>query len=186
MLISISNAPAQASSPSSPFPFFSEHNVKKLFLIAVAASAAACASIVHGRTQDIGISSSPSGARVTIDSVESGRTPFVAKLSRKNRHVVKLSVDGYSPTELTLTKGVSGWAWGNIIFGGLIGLAVDASTGALYNLNPAELEATLARQGARVTPIKDGVHVVLVMMPSPTWSKVGLLLPADDRFTGHH
>src|SRR5688572_22433363 len=47
-----------------------------------------CASIMHGTTQDIGISSSPTGASITIDNGQKAQTPFVAKLSRKQSHVV--------------------------------------------------------------------------------------------------
>jgi hypothetical protein len=35
--------------------------------------------------------------------------------------------------------------WGNIVFGGIIGLAVDAITGGLYKLAPEQVSAQLAR-----------------------------------------
>jgi hypothetical protein len=39
---------------------------------------------------------------------------------------------------------VNGWYFGNIIFGGLIGLlAVDPATGAMYTLQPRQVETTL-------------------------------------------
>jgi len=39
---------------------------------------------------------------------------------------------------------VNGWYFGNVIFGGLIGLlAVDPATGAMYTLKPKEISTTL-------------------------------------------
>jgi hypothetical protein len=137
----------------------------------------ACASIIHGTRQDVGVSSSPTGAQVVIDNAAPAKTPYIAKLSRKDSHIVKISMDGYAPAELTLTKSVSGWVWGNLVFGGLIGLAVDAMTGGLYNLNPAQLQSTLAKQGADVARTPDGIYVVLVRSVDVAWVKVGQLQP---------
>jgi hypothetical protein len=130
---------------------------------------------MHGTDQDIGISSSPTGAQVSVDNQAGAVTPYVAKLSRKDNHIVKLSMDGYAPAELTLTKSVSGWVWGNVVFGGLIGLGVDAISGGLYNLTPPQLQAALAKQGASIAPTKDGFYVVLVKRAAPEWTKVGQL-----------
>lgn len=47
-----------------------------------------------------------------------GTTPVIAKLERKQSHLVRLELDGYQPYETTLTKSVSGWVWGNLVFGG--------------------------------------------------------------------
>jgi hypothetical protein len=149
--------------------------VKGLALAVGALALSACASIIHGTSQDVGISSSPTGAQVTVDNQAGAVTPYIAKLSRKDNHIVKLAMDGYALAELTLTKTVSGWVWGNIVFGGLIGLGVDAISGGLYNLTPTQLQATLAKQGASIAPTKDGVYVVLVRRPDAEWVKVGQL-----------
>jgi hypothetical protein len=150
--------------------------MRKLGMFLGAVLLASCASIIHGTSQDIGISSSPTGAKVTIDNQLGGNTPYVAKLSRKDNHIVKIELDGYQPAELTLTKSVSGWVWGNIVFGGLIGLAVDAISGGLYNLTPDQLQATLATQTkTSLAATKDGIYVVLVRTPAPEWAKVGQL-----------
>jgi hypothetical protein len=150
---------------------------QKLVPLALALTVAAlsgCASIMHGTKQDVGISSSPSGAQVTVDN-QTAVTPYIANLSRKDNHIVKITMDGYAPAELTLTRKTSGWVWGNIVFGGLIGLAVDAMTGGLYNLTPEQLSATLTSQKAGIAPTKDGIYVVLVKRAPAEWTKVGQL-----------
>jgi len=137
----------------------------------------ACASIMHGTRQDIGITTSPTGASVTIDNLQSGNTPVFAKLSRKENHVVHVDMQGYQPIDLTLTHSVSGWVWGNIAFGGLIGLAVDAISGGMYKLSPEQLSATLITTHASLNRTKDGVYLVAVLKPEPEWVKVAQLQP---------
>lgn len=100
---------------------------------------------MHGTRQDIGISSNPSGAIVMVDGSQFGKTPVIANLQRGKSHVITIHKDGYEDASLTTSADVSGWVWGNILFGGLIGLAVDAIGGGLYTLNPATVNANLQK-----------------------------------------
>lgn len=158
--------------------------MKRVAAVFAILTLAACASIMHGTSQDVGISSSPTAATVTLDNQAAGQTPYIAHLSRKDNHVVKLTLPGYAPAEMTVTRKTSGWVWGNIVFGGLIGLAVDAMTGGLYNLTPEQLSATLASQKASIAPTKDGIFIVLVHQADTAWTKVGQLAPVSPLFVG--
>ena len=142
---------------------------------ALVVSLTGCCSIIHGTRQDVGISSAPTGAMVKIDNVSSGNTPVVAKLTRKDNHFVRVELTGYQPFDMTLTRSVSGWVWGNIVFGGLIGLAIDAIDGAFYNLSPEQVSATLAANHASVSKTGDGIYLFAVLKPEPGWVKVGQL-----------
>ncbi|HLQ11884.1 MAG TPA: PEGA domain-containing protein [Steroidobacteraceae bacterium] len=136
----------------------------------------ACASIMHGTHQDVGISSSPSGAQVSVDGQITGKTPIVSNLTRKDNHIIHLELAGYKPYDTTVTRSVSGWVWGNIVFGGLIGLAVDAINGGLYKLTPEQVSGTLISSGAAgIAPSRDGLYVTVVLSPQPGWQKVGQL-----------
>jgi len=130
---------------------------RSALLTTLVVSLTGCCSIIHGTRQDVGISSAPTGAMVKIDNVSSGNTPVVAKLTRKDNHFVRVELSGYQPFDMTLTRSVSGWVWGNIVFGGLIGLAVDAIDGAFYNLSPEQVSATLAANHASVSKTGDGI-----------------------------
>jgi hypothetical protein len=150
--------------------------MRRLSLALTAVLVSACATIMHGTNQGMGISSTPTAARVTVDNVPRGVTPLVLELPRKDNHIVKIELDGYQPFEATLTKKVSGWVWGNIVFGGIIGLAVDALTGGLYNLTPEQIAGQLAqRTSSSGTPVKGGLYVVLVERAEPAWQRVGAL-----------
>jgi len=112
------------------------------FVLAAGASTA-CATIMHGSRQDVSIASVPSGASVTINGQERGKTPVAVELPRKDKHLLKIELPGYLPFESYLVRRVSGWVWGNLVFGGIPGLAIDAITGGLYNVKPEEVTATL-------------------------------------------
>ena len=132
-----------------------------------------CATIMHGTQQDVGFGSVPTSARITVDNQRSATTPTVMKMSRKDNHIVRIELDGYLPYEATLTRGVSGWVWGNLVIGGLVGLAVDAISGGLYKLSPEQMTATLSKE----TGATDGgvLQVFVVLHPDPNWQRIGQL-----------
>ncbi len=135
----------------------------------------ACATIMHGSSQEISISSQPTGATVTVDGQPAGTTPIAARLRRKDIHRVTITMDGYQPFEMVTTRKTSGWVWGNIVFGGLIGLAVDAITGGLYDVKPDQIAAQMARTGASATLRDADLYVLLVREPDPSWRRIGQL-----------
>lgn len=89
------------------------------------------------------MNSVPSGAKVFHNGIPAGTTPAVLELKRNAHHIIRVEKEGFSPYEESLTRSTSGWVWGNIFFGGLIGLAVDAMDGAIYNVEPQRIQATL-------------------------------------------
>src|SRR4051794_32244736 len=134
-----------------------------------------CATIIHGTKQEVGISSTPTGATVMIDNNDVGVTPVVSKLSRKHNHVVRIQMAGYQPFETNLTHSVSGWVWGNLAFGGLIGLVVDASSGGIYKLSPEQVEGALQSGHASATKTAEGIYVFAVLTPQSDWVEVAQL-----------
>jgi hypothetical protein len=114
-----------------------------------------CASIVHNGPREVSIASEPPGAKVSIYNrsnalVSTNTTPFVAQLEPKygyfkgQTYRLVFEKDGFTPSEATLKSEVSGWYFGNLVFGGLIGmLAVDPATGAMFNIVPAKVQHSL-------------------------------------------
>lgn len=133
-----------------------------------------CGTIIHGGSQDVSVTSDPSGATVEIDGTEVGDTPVTRSLDRGSQHTVAISMDGYETEQVTIQKGVDGWVAGNIVFGGLIGLAVDAATGGMYKLSPTQVQQTLDEQTA-AKKTEDKVYIAVVMEPNPDWKKIGQL-----------
>lgn len=106
-----------------------------------------CASIVSKSQWPVTINSNPGGATVTVkDSrgieMQRGATPMTVNLSSKAGYFKSASYqftfekDGYYPANSSLSAHLNGWYWGNIIFGGLIGIViVDPATGAMWKLD---------------------------------------------------
>jgi len=123
-----------------------------------------CASIVHSGPRDVAVVSSPPGATVSIfdrdgKQVMKQTTPFTASLSPKygyfkgQQYRAVFDMPGYQSSEVQIKPVVSGWFYGNILFGGLIGmLAVDPNTGAMYNLAPNSINQTLTPQATAARP----------------------------------
>ncbi|HEU4829761.1 MAG TPA: PEGA domain-containing protein [Gemmatimonadales bacterium] len=147
----------------------------QLALAGSLALVAGCATIMHGSTQEVAIGSAPTGARVIVDGVAAGVTPYVADLKRKDKHVIRIEMDGYEPFEMPISRATSGWVWGNLVFGGLPGLAVDAITGGLYKLKPEEISASLREQGVSVADGADYLVVAVVLKPQAGWERIGEL-----------
>ena len=125
-----------------------------------------CASIIHGSRQDISVNSVPSGAKVMVKGVHMATTPAVIELKRKESNIIlRFEKEGYEPVEIALNRSVDGWIAGNIVFGGLIGLAIDFIDGAAYKLNPSEVDAVLAeakKQGMNLDDMsKHGVVIAV-------------------------
>ena len=135
-----------------------------------------CATIVGEKEQSITINSSPSNANVLITDersmeVHSGSTPTTVQLRKSDgsyfggkTYTVEISKDGYESRTMMINASPNGWyIGGNIIFGGLIGwLIVDPFTGAMYNLTPDTLNASLGENVATTAEGESEITLVLI------------------------
>ena len=110
-----------------------------------------CATVAHGRFQQVPIKSDPEGAAVEVDcgrgAVSAGATPVVVRMPRKAQYcLVTLTHDGYEPATVTFSRRWSGWIWGNLLLGDwfLAGAATDLADGAFYSRAPSKARVTLA------------------------------------------
>lgn len=135
--------------------------MRSLILLVIALVSSGCCTIMHGgTTQEVGISSSPSGAEIYVNDKLMGKTPGFIELERDDTHIVTIKKDGFEQGSMTITNEVSGWVWGNIIAGGFIGLAVDAISGSMYNLTPdnqtVDLKPAVSPAVSTASSVRDG------------------------------
>ncbi|PTX95651.1 hypothetical protein [Opitutus sp. ER46] len=144
-------------------------------LIAATAFLSGCASIVHHGPRTLTIDSRPTGATVTIVKADTqapvhrGTTPVTVSLDPKRGYFkgqsynVRFELAGYQTSDVQIRSEMSGWYWGNIVFGGLIGmLIVDPATGAMWNLTPDKITRDLNPQQAAMLRQGDGFLIALV------------------------
>jgi len=101
-----------------------------------------CASIVSGQNQSLSVTtknngSDVSGAKCSLVNDKGTwytTTPGSVTVRRSfNDLTVNCALDGADPGIVMAKSGTKGMAFGNILFGGLIGAGVDMSTGAAYD-----------------------------------------------------
>ena len=96
------------------------------------------------------------GAEVVIDDARHVTTPAVVGLSRKADHKLKFHKPGYQDDTETLTSSVSGWVFGNLVSGGLVGAAIDVSDGAARKLSSDQVNASLKPIASRSATAASG------------------------------
>lgn len=147
----------------------------KFLLLTLAFILTGCATIVLTPSQKVGISSMPAGAEVTDNGNFLGKTPIVADLKRKDTHIIKIQLQGYQPYEIALSQKASGWLLGNILFGGIPGIIIDAMTGSIYVLSPEQIQIELKKNTISSFYEKDKLFITAVMKANPDWGKIGQL-----------
>ncbi len=106
-----------------------------------------CATIIRGGgTQKVAVDSQPNGLEFSVIDgegkvVSSGKTPETITLDtgrgyfKAASYTIQVKRGRKVVGEQTITGTTSGWYFGNILIGGLIGsLVVDPLTGAMYKL----------------------------------------------------
>ena len=124
--------------------------IRLLTVVALVLPCIGCASISRGTTENISISSTPPGATAELsglDNPTSCVTPCVVVVKRSAEITVTVNKEGYEPHVIPLTKeiagsGAAGFA-GNVLVGGLVGMGVDAATGAAQDHKPNPVIVTL-------------------------------------------
>lgn len=123
--------------------------MKKIINIAILVSLlglGGCATIMTGTSQPFTVNSNIHKAKVYIDDKYVGETPLaLEKLSTKKNHIIRIEADGYMPVTEVIKKETSGWVWGNILLGGLIGLGIDMATGGLYVFEKDNMTGNLVK-----------------------------------------
>ena len=115
-----------------------------LFVVAVAAfGLTGCATIVSGTTQKLNVTSQPSGADAKADNNMTSKTPATFTLDRKSDHAIEISKDGYKTTTVLIKRAMNGMGFGNVLIGGIVGIGVDAVSGANNKLVPERVDVAL-------------------------------------------
>jgi hypothetical protein len=121
-----------------------------LVIAAFCAALCGCASATRGITEQISISSVPTGAEAEVSGLENPTvctTPCVVQAKRSADITISIKKEGYEPVQVPLTKDVAGNGAvgfaGNLLLGGVIGMGVDAATGAAMDHHPNPVIVTL-------------------------------------------
>lgn len=110
---------------------------------------AGCGSITRGTNEDVAINVTPSNADVRLSNGMQCQGSCVVKIPRKDTFSVTASAPGYAPQTVAVGRKIKGGGTaglaGNIVAGGIVGIGVDAATGAAYDHEPNPVVINLER-----------------------------------------
>ena len=122
--------------------------VKLLFAVLAAFFLQGCATITQGNDQKMTVNTDPQGASCTLkrdggEIAVVSPTPGTAEVEKsKDDIVVRCEKSGRQPGQRTVSSDFEGMTAGNLVFGGVVGLGVDAASGAM-NEYPSQVTLML-------------------------------------------
>lgn len=128
--------------------------MKKLLLLSccssILISMTGCASIVNGQSQSVSVSTTPVyGATCSLEN-NKGKwyipsTPGSVTVHRSyNDLQINCEKKGYHKSLKSVASATKGMAFGNVLFGGVVGAGVDMANGSAYDY-PTDIQIPLAR-----------------------------------------
>ena len=120
-----------------------------------------CGAVFNGSRQNIMVTSAPDGAHIeSVPAAGAFTTPTTLNLHRKHDYTLTFSKEGYSSASTTISPHARGGIIVlDVLLTGLIGVIVDASTGAWNKLSPENVTVALTKLAAVSGP--DSITVTL-------------------------
>jgi hypothetical protein len=134
---------------------------------------AGCSTIVKGTEQQVSVSTpGVPGALCQLQSPAIGtrtvQTPANITLPKsKNNVAVSCTAQCYSPGVGTLASHTEIMTAGNVVFGGIIGLGIDAASGAMNTYDPGVEVIMTPLPGCGRPPGRKAKGVPMAMTPLP-------------------
>jgi hypothetical protein len=130
-------------------PALRENLMHELLMVVFASLAlAGCATVTRGTTDRVQVVSETSGAQASTSIGQScPSTPCTFEVSRKSEFIVTFRKEGFQEATVPVRTripgaGAAGFA-GNLLLGGVVGMGVDAATGATMEHYPNPVTARL-------------------------------------------
>lgn len=137
-----------------------------------------CATIVSGPSW-LEMEANPANVEVTLVGVDNGTekslvTPFKIELDRSTDYRLTVETENYRSEEIYIDREVNGWFWGNIFFGGPIGMFIDYATENMWKHNQSLISLDLTS----LSTAPDEIELKLpVKLEYPDSSYETVLLP---------
>lgn len=114
-----------------------------------------CATVMQGGQDRVYVTSKPEGARVYLDNQAVGTTPTIVTVPKTSEGVFRLEKEGYQPVTVDRDKVCSGWIFGNLLIGGVVGFVIDFATSNQGHYQDHPIQADLrAAETRRVSSQK--------------------------------
>lgn len=132
------------------------HRLLTIILVAGLSALTGCATLTTGTDQSVEVATDPEGAACTF--IRNGETigvvdptPGTLRVSKANADIlVRCTKAGYLDNNGRVGSSFQAWTFGNIIFGGLIGVFIDIASGATSEYEPRVQITMIPQQFASV------------------------------------
>lgn len=160
--------------------------------IALLAFLPGCATVVSGTTDVVAVESYPPGASCSVARAGATvatitMTPGVMSVGKSGSPLeVTCRKPGYQAGAAVAASSFNGWTFGNLVIGGLIGVVVDASTGANFTYPPSVVVALAPSPDAgplQLGPQHDAVAARPGIQPAPILRRVAASEPPTTMVT---
>ena len=122
----------------------------------VACLASGCATFARGSTESVAVTADRDSAFVFVDGVAAGVTPVQLRVRRSSGHCVEVVRDSFRIARAEVSRSFNPAAAAvSVLIGGPGSLAVDAGTGAVFDLAPDVIRVSLV-------PDTSGVDAAIV------------------------
>ena len=128
-------------------------NIFFIFTISMALSfLTACASIVNGTNQSVSVNTTPAqGATCSLTNDKGqwyvNNTPGSVTVHRSYKDLtVNCEKKGYPKSVKNVASKTKAMAFGNVVFGGIIGAGVDVVDGSAYDY-PTDIQVPMSHRG---------------------------------------
>jgi hypothetical protein len=151
------------------------HILRLVAAIAASMSLSACASIVSDNTSTTYLDTDPEKARCELHGQDFKRvveTPNSISLPAKAAPLtISCSADGYKTASGNLDTEMDGWIFGNLIFGGIVGVVVDVARGAGQKF-PPKMTVVLEPERFADTTRRDAFYARRKALSEEKWARV--------------
>lgn len=137
--------------------YFGNTEMNRFAALALMALLPACATIGEGTSDNVTVSTTPAGATCTLDRKGErigalATTPGSLRIDKSvHPMMVTCNREGFQTASTTATPAFTGWTFGNLILGGIIGIVVDIASGA-NGRYPSEVQLTLTENPRPAEP----------------------------------
>jgi len=116
--------------------FKSQKIVLAILMVVAIFMLSSCATIFTGTKQDIYVNTDPPGAKVYVNGVDQGvLTPATIMVQRKSQVKYDFQKEGYIDGTVVQHGSFNFAVLANVFIGGLIGVVIDVSSGAMWQYN---------------------------------------------------
>jgi len=114
-----------------------------LFAILLFNNLSGCATIFSGSSEDIDLSSDPTGAKVLVNGAKEGKTPIKLNFKKGKEYSIEFVKEGYESKTFRLGYSIgAGWIILDIL-SGIVGIIIDAATGNWNDFDVSAYKANL-------------------------------------------